>query len=253
MARRGDCVPWNLTERVPFSVLMRAGTGGWFRKLAPSAAGATSHSGRPTTRQKLEKLREAGAEAGATPQKLGPPPNPRGQEVGATPQSARTRSWGHPPIRADNESPELGPPVSSSLTGTAGKPKTEAQNRSWGHPPIRADNESPELGPPVSSSLTGTAVEPKTVPPRFSPKQCHPSVRRHHADLRCHPAFRVPRWCHPSVCPRQFAERSVPPPNLGGGSGIVAPGLSAQSCSRPPALVASGASPTAADCARWRP
>jgi hypothetical protein len=174
-------------------------------------------------------------------------------EVGATPQSARTRSWGHPPIRADNESPELGPPVSSSLTGTAGKPKTEAQNRSWGHPPIRADNESPELGPPVSSSLTGTAVEPKTVPPRFSPKQCHPSVRRHHADLRCHPAFRVPRWCHPSVCPRQFAERSVPPPNLGGGSGIVAPGLSAQSCSRPPALVASGASPTAADCARWRP
>jgi hypothetical protein len=215
MARRGDCVPWNLTERVPFSVLMRAGTGGWFRKLAPSAAGATSHSGRPTTRQKLEKLREAGAEAGATPQKLGPPPNPRGQEVGATPQSARTRSWGHPPIRADNE--------------------------------------SPELGPPVSSSLTGTAVEPKTVPPRFSPKQCHPSVRRHHADLRCHPAFRVPRWCHPSVCPRQFAERSVPPPNLGGGSGIVAPGLSAQSCSRPPALVASGASPTAADCARWRP
>jgi hypothetical protein len=206
-------VPWNLTERVPFSVLMRAGTGGWFRKLAPSAAGATSHSGRPTTRQKLEKLREAGAEAGATPQKLGPPPNPRGQEVGATPQSARTRSWGHPPIRADNE--------------------------------------SPELGPPVSSSLTGTAVEPKTVPPRFSPKQCHPSVRRHHADLRCHPAFRVPRWCHPSVCPRQFAERSVPPPNLGGGSGIVAPGLSAQSCSRPPALIDSNSSPNAEGCARW--
>jgi hypothetical protein len=213
MARRGDCVPWNLTERVPFSVLMRAGTGGWFRKLAPSAAGATSHSGRPTTRQKLEKLREAGAEAGATPQKLGPPPNPRGQEVGATPQSARTRSWGHPPIRADNE--------------------------------------SPELGPPVSSSLTGTAVEPKTVPPRFSPKQCHPSVRRHHADLRCHPAFRVPRWCHPSVCPRQFAERSVPPPNLGGGSGVVAPGLSAQNCSRSPALIDSNSSPNAEGCARW--
>jgi hypothetical protein len=206
-------VPWNLTERVPFSVLMRAGTGGWFRKLAPSAAGATSHSGRPTTRQKLEKLREAGAEAGATPQKLGPPPNPRGQEVGATPQSARTRSWGHPPIRADNE--------------------------------------SPELGPPVSSSLTGTAVEPKTVPPRFSPKQCHPSVRRHHADLRCHPAFRVPRWCHPSVCPRQFAERSVPPPNLGGGSGVVAPGLSAQNCSRSPALIDSNSSPNAEGCARW--
>jgi hypothetical protein len=143
------------------------------------------------------------------------------------------RSWGHPP--------EVGATPQSART------------RSWGHPPIRADNESPELGPPVSSSLTGTAVEPKTVPPRFSPKQCHPSVRRHHADLRCHPAFRVPRWCHPSVCPRQFAERSVPPPNLGGGSGIVAPGLSAQSCSRPPALVASGASPTAADCARWRP
>jgi hypothetical protein len=168
MARRGDCVPWNLTERVPFSVLMRAGTGGWFRKLAPSAAGATSHSGRPTTRQKLEKLREAGAEAGATPQKLGPPPNPRGQEVGATPQSARTRSWGHPPIRADNESPELGPPVSSSLTGTAGKPKTEAQNSATpqfgampvGAPPHPARHKQlarigatrlPELVPPVSS------------------------------------------------------------------------------------------------------
>jgi hypothetical protein len=90
------------------------------------------------------------------------------------------RSWGHPP--------EVGATPQSART------------RSWGHPPIRADNESPELGPPVSSSLTGTAVEPKTVPPRFSPKQCHPSVRRHHADLRCHPAFRVPRWCHPSVC-----------------------------------------------------
>jgi hypothetical protein len=45
----------------------------------------------------------------------------------------------------------------------------------------------------------------------------------------------------------------VPPPNPGGGSGVVALGLSAQSCSRSPALVASGASPTAADCARWRP
>jgi hypothetical protein len=45
----------------------------------------------------------------------------------------------------------------------------------------------------------------------------------------------------------------VPPPNPGGCSGVVALGLSAQSCSRSPALVASGASPTAADCARWRP
>ena len=156
------------------------------------------------------------------------------------PKAGTFCSWCHQSFRAADDQTEVGEIERS-------------WGRSWGHPPIRADNESPELGPPVSSSLTGTAVEPKTVPPRFSPKQCHPSVRRHHADLRCHPAFRVPRWCHPSVCPRQFAERSVPPPNLGGGSGIVAPGLSAQSCSRPPALVASGASPTAADCARWRP
>ena len=50
---------------------------------------------------------------------------------------------------------------------------------------------------------------------------------------------------------RQFAERSVPPPNLGGGSGVVAPGLSAQNCSRSPALIDSNSSPNAEGCARW--
>jgi hypothetical protein len=265
------------------------------------------------------------------------------------------------------------PPGSWSPAGTAAKPKTV--------PPVSSDRRQPgatrQSGganwcpPPVrhaGSSPADSAWKPETVLPRFSPKQCHPSVRRHHADLRCHPAFRVPRWCHPSVCrvcakmgppagsgasdraifgatprsarqtpptwchppvrhrqirpgspkqchpafrvprwchpsvcpsvprwghppdrarrigrslgprpelrgkgrmrepqhgatrqfARQFARVSLPnvrchPPNSGGGSGIVAPGLSAQSCSRPPALVASGASPTAADCARWRP
>ena len=154
------------------------------------------------------------------------------------PKAGTFCSWCHQSFRAADDQTEVGEIERS-------------WGRSWGHPPIRADNESPELGPPVSSSLTGTAVEPKTVPPRFSPKQCHPSVRRHHADLRCHPAFRVPRWCHPSVCPRQFAERSVPPPNLGGGSGVVAPGLSAQNCSRSPALIDSNSSPNAEGCARW--
>jgi hypothetical protein len=207
MARRGDCVPWNLTERVPFSVLMRAGTGGWFRKLAPSAAGATSHSGRPTTRQKLEKLREAGAEAGATPQKLGPPPNPRGQEVGATPQSARTRSWGHPPIRADNESPELGPPVSSSLTGTAVEPKTvppfgseRCQDGATRH--FQSQDGATRQ---FASGRDGRQAQNR------SPKQCHPSVRSHAG--WCPPSPREAQaacqnWCHPSArigATRQFS------------------------------------------------
>ena len=102
-------------------------------------------------------------------------------------------------------------------------------------------------------------IEPKTVPPA-SPEGPTGATRRFVTPVRlrqirpgspkqCHPAFRVPRWCHPSVCPRQFAERSVPPPNLGGGSGVVAPGLSAQNCSRSPALIDSNSSPTAAGCA----
>ena len=124
-------------------------------------------------------------------------------------------------------------------------------------------------------------TEPETVPPvsserreerKASPRWCHPPVQ---SEVGAGPvgaspqSARLPEWCHSSIrsaanlvpppnsewptgATPQFGSASlVPPPNPGGGSGVIDPGLSAQSCSRPPALVDSKSSPNVADCARW--
>ena len=221
--------------------------------------------------------------------------------------------WDHAPIcdaKAECQSPNMVPPVSSSPTGSAGKletvpveptgatpktvppvssdrcqpgatPSSEADLRChppiharpfgvpapiWCHPPVRSATKEPPLDlperghPPVrlrqirpGSSIQGIWGHP---PIRSGRNRGHPSVPLR-LPKQCHLSVRVgsePKQCHPSV---RRAAKLVPPPdaslgpppNPGGGSGVVAAGLSAQPCSRSPALVASGASPTAADCA----
>ena len=154
-----------------------------------------------------------------------PSVNPRGRHWTIGPHS-----WGHPSIR-----------------------ESEAASQRWGHPSVRtmvgATRQLAEGSVPPPNPR-GSELGPPPVRLRQisrGPKQCHPSVQARNSATR---QFRSPpNWCHPLVRARQPGAKTVPPPKPGGGSGVVDPGLSAQSCSRSPALVASGASPTAADCA----
>lgn len=73
-----------------------------------------------------------------------------------------------------------------------------------------------KMGPPVSSSPTGSAEKPKTVPPASSEGFQHGATRQFGVPERSHPSVRtivgatpktaartVPEQCHPSVCLRQ--------------------------------------------------
>jgi hypothetical protein len=146
--------------------------------------------------------------------------------------------WGHPTNReADDRTvgattqpgakmchdrtAKMGPPVSSSPTGSAEKPKTVPPASSEGfqhgvtrqfgvpersHPSVRTIvGATPKTAagtvPPFRLSPTGSARKPETLPPvGYVPEQCHPSVCRTlgatpqswgtEANLRCHPPIR---------------------------------------------------------------
>ena len=193
--------------------------------------------------------------------------------------AASVPRWGRPPDRARRIGRSLGP--RSDLRGKDRMPEPQhGATRQFVTRQLVTD--SPNMVPPVSSDRHQPGATPQLggqtgatrrfvfgrfgrearVPETECPKQCHPSVRRQHADFRCHPAFRVPRRRHPSVCPvslpRQFARVSLPnvrchPPIRVDRSGVVDPGLSAQNCSRSPPLIDSNSSPNATGCARSRP
>ena len=201
---------------------------------------------------------------------LGPPPIHAAEAAsqdGATRRFGEPPSWCHPPVRRG----QLVPPVGSSTADSAGKLETvpvepTSATRQYGrgqlvppanwchpsrrrqraglcHPSIREaqaasrDGATRQFGRgqlvrPVGSSPVGSSpAEPQTVPPVSSDRRQSGATPRFGGD-RC---------------------KLGATPQSGSGSGVVAPDLSAQSCSRSPALVASRASLTAADCARWRP
>ena len=132
----------------------------------------------------------------------------------------------------------------------------------WCHPSVRVGSEDSWGHPPIVGAtpqfVCGRCQEYQNGATRQSggANWCHPPVRLRQiwpgSPKQCHPSVRAANLVPPPGLEETDASL-VPPPNPRGGSGVVAPDLSAQSCSRSPALVASGASPTAADCARWRP
>ena len=149
------------------------------------------------------------------------------------------------------------------------------------HPPIHPGESVPPPNPPAGmSGWCHPSVRLRQGPPG-SPNQCHPSARnsatrQFRAPRRTESVAKmvppassegrlVPGWLVPAAnlvpppnsewptgATPQFGSASlVPPPNPGGGSGVVDPGLSAQNCSRSPALIDSNSSPNAEGCARW--
>ena len=130
--------------------------------------------------------------------------------------------------------PETEPPFSSDRSQTGATPGFVSPVRlrqirpgssiqgSWGHPPIHSGR---NRGHP-------------SVPLRL-PKQCHPSVRVGSEPKQCHPSVRRAA----KLVPPPDASLG-PPPNPGGGSGVVAAGLSAQPCSRSPGPIGTTLQPT---------
>ena len=133
---------------------------------------------------------------------------------------------------------KMGPPASSSPTGSAEKPKTVPPASSEGfqhgvtrqfgvpersHPSVRTivgatPKTAARTVPSFRLSPTGSARKPETLPHvGYVPEQCHPSVCRTlgatpqswgtEANLRCHPPIRWAevassrRTCPPSVAP----------------------------------------------------
>ena len=123
-------------------------------------------------------------------------------------QDGATSGWCHPSVR----SPRMVPPGSWSPAGRAAKPKTVPPVSSYRRQPgatrrfvsgrFGREARVPETVPAVSSDRR----EPGVTPQLGGANGCHPPVRlrqiRPGSPKQCHPAFRVPRWCHPSVCPR---------------------------------------------------
>jgi hypothetical protein len=127
--------------------------------------------------------------------KMGPPAGSGASDraiFGATPRSARQTppTWCHPPVRHRQIRP--------------GSPKQchpAFRVPRWCHPSVC--RVCAKMGPPAGSGASDRAIFGAT-----------PRTARQRQNAR------APTWCHPSVCPsvcpRQFAERSVPPPQFGG-------------------------------------
>ena len=133
-----------------------------------------------------------------------------------------------PPVSSSPARPKMVPPVSSSPAGSTGKPKpvppcdshcrqdgatlqsgTSTRHQDvprWGHPSDRARRIGRSLGPRPNLQGKGRMPEPQ-----------HGATRQFVTSVR-HRPFQV-------GATRQLGERSVPPPNPGGRSRVVAPSV----------------------------
>ena len=219
--------------------------------------------------------------------RLVPPFNPRAsrchppihRRVGATPQSTSRHVRMVPPVSSS--------PAGSAGKSKPVPPVSPKQC----HPSVpsaakngkrRQDGATRQFRGPVGAGLVGARRQPGATPQLGLANWCHPPVRKCKLGAtpqsggrkwrhRSGPLRPVPGWLVPALNPpdcqngatRQFGApptwchlptrngQLVPPPNPGGGSGVVDPGLSAQNCSRSPALIDSNSSPNAEGCARW--
>jgi hypothetical protein len=103
--------------------------------------------------------------------------------------------WCHPTIRAGRGSrPGWGHPTNREADDRTVGATTQPGAK-------MCHDRTAKMGPPVSSSPTGSAEKPRTVPPASS--ECQKGATRQFGRSLGPPPKPLPEQCHPSVCLRQ--------------------------------------------------